>query len=810
MWMSAVFWYLLLALLGWLAFAVAFRLLPALPDRGYGLSRALGLLLWGLIYWLLGSYGVLRNDIPSLLVALLALGGLAAWALAGGVGAELRRWLRQHRGPVIAMELLLLAAFAFMGFVRAAHPDALNTEKPMELAFINAALRSPDMPPLDPWLSGYSISYYYFGYVMVSMLAMLSGASGGVAFNLGVSTAFALAALGAYGLGYNLLAAYRPGAQKGNLLWAVLAPLFVLLVGNFGGLLELMHARHLFWGLNAAGEPSSGFWSWLNVREWVNSPGGPPRWTPRLYGTGWWWWRSSRVINDLNYLGGELELIDEFPAFAYVLGDLHPHVLSMPFVFLAMGIAFNIFLADGSDGKSLPRLGLPFGLSTFALAAAVLGGLAFLNIWDFPIYLGLFALAVLFGRVRIKGRGWERLQEMLSVGALVGLAAGLLYLPFFIGFKSQAGGILPNLLNPTRGAHLWVMFGTLFIPIFVYLLYVWRRRGDVQPLRNALLVSATLIFSLWFLSAAGAWLAAQILPGSTIGAALWGLGAPDVPSLLAESLRRRLAAAGGWITLLALLALLIGLLWPRQELSKNRKEKGSSAQNFALLLGLVASLLVIAPEFFYLQDQFGTRMNTVFKFYFQAWQMFAVVAAFGATVLLKELRGGRRALAAVGLIFAMAFGLLFSAYGFSDITRRPAEQPLTLDSTRYLAPDEAAAVAWLQEQPLATLAEAVGGQYSAFARYATHSGQPGVMGWPGHESQWRGDSVDYWPRVSDIETLYTTGDWQTAKAILDRYEVRYLVVGSLERSAYPVNEGKFQRNLEIGFQDGSVTIYLAP
>jgi uncharacterized membrane protein len=161
-------------------------------------------------------------------------------------------------------------------------------------------------------------------------------------------------------------------------------------------------------------------------------------------------------------------------------------------------------------------------------------------------------------------------------------------------------------------------------------------------------------------------------------------------------------------------------------------------------------------------------------------------------------------------MFSLASGLLFSVYGFSDITRRPEGQPLTLDAAQHLTPDEAAAVDWLKQQPLAPLAEAVGGQYTSFARYATHSGKPGVIGWAGHEGQWRGNSVNFWPRVGELEVLFSTGDWQTAETILDRYEVQYVVVGSLERSAYAVNEVKFQRNLRVGFQNESVTIYLVP
>ena len=76
----------------------------------------------------------------------------------------------------------------------------------MELAFINAILHSDTLPPNDPWLSGYAISYYYFGFVLVAMLAKFAGTLGSVAFNLGVSLTFALAAVGSFGVLYNLLA----------------------------------------------------------------------------------------------------------------------------------------------------------------------------------------------------------------------------------------------------------------------------------------------------------------------------------------------------------------------------------------------------------------------------------------------------------------------------------------------------------------------------------------------------------------------------------------------------------------------------
>jgi len=252
--LSAILWYLAISLVGWLTVPLAYRLLPVLADRGYAFTRALGLLLLGYIFWLLASLGLLRNDLGGLLFALLVLIALSGRAVRGVSLDELAGWLGRQRAMILAVELVFLASFAWMAFVRAANPEILGTEKPMELAFINAILNSPVFPPHDPWLSGYAISYYYFGYVMVAMLAKLTGASGSVAFNLGVTQAFALSAVGAYGVVYNLLQARSapqarraPQSPRRYLSLALLGPTLILLVGNLEGFLEVLHGRGLFW-----------------------------------------------------------------------------------------------------------------------------------------------------------------------------------------------------------------------------------------------------------------------------------------------------------------------------------------------------------------------------------------------------------------------------------------------------------------------------------------------------------------------------------------------------------------------------------
>jgi YYY domain-containing protein len=784
-----------------------------LPDRGLAFTRPLGLLLWAFIFWLLSSFGMLPNDQGGILTAFLLLAVTAYWAWQRTPRGELRKWLRSQRGLIMGMEVLFFVAFLFMVFVRGSRPDINHTEQPMELAFISAIMRSPTMPPHDPWLSGFSISYYYFGYVMVAMLGKLSGAIGSVAFNLGFISIFSMAAVGAYGLAANLLAVYRPQAQRAWRWVALLAPLFVLILGNLEGLLEIAHARHMFWQTEGNGARTSAVWEWLDVKDLVNAPAEEPRWQPRLYGTGaWWWWRASRVINDRTYFDDEQELIDEFPAFSFVLGDLHPHVLSMPFVMLAMAGAFNIYLGAGERKQALIRNSLFVEPETVAFTAVIIGALGFINIWDFPIYIGLAAFAYGLRRMQTSGGGLGSFMDFLPFAAAVGLLGYLLYLPYYIGFTSQAAGVLPNLLNPSRGAHLWIMFGGWFALLFAFLGVLWAREKNWGRLVKSVLVGFGLVAAGWLVSLALTWLYSTVMSASELAGALAALGPADTATLFSESIARRLAAWGGWVTLSILLGLIIGLVFarPKERPANKSSAAEKQARSFALLLALVATLLVVTPEFIYLRDQFGTRMNTVFKFYFQAWQMWAVVGVVIVGMLLEELRGiGRAAFAALVALLIVA-GAVYPFFAFTDITRRGEGQAFSLDGARWLSADTVAAVAWLRQAPVGPLAEAVGGSYDAsFARYAAHSGQPGIMGWPGHEGQWRGGNVDF-ARISDLELLYTTSDWSLAQSILQRYDIRYVVVGDVERNKYLVDEAKFQLHLQVAFQSGPITIYQAP
>ena len=229
----------------------------------------------------------------------------------------------------------------------------------------------------------------------------------------------------------------------------------------------------------------------------------------------------------------------------------------------------------------------------------------------------------------------------------------------------------------------------------------------------------------------------------------------------------------------------------------------------------MGGLLVIFVEFFYLRDQFGSRMNTIFKFYYQTWIFWGLAAAFGMGILLRGLRG------VWSTVFRIGFGLLLFAslvYPLMSLWNKTAgfnpPSGYTLDGTAFMersAPEEMAGIRWLEVAPDGVVVEAVGPQYSEFARIATNSGQPNVLGWAGHESQWRGGRKEIGTREEDVEAIYSTNDWEGTQLLLDMYDVRYIFIGPLERRTYRVNEAKFERFLgEPVFQTGQVSIYEIP
>jgi YYY domain-containing protein len=828
----AVRWYLVVQVFGLAALPLCLRLFRYLPDSGYGVSKPLGLLLVGWVFWLLTTFGWLHNTAGSILVALglLVVAGLALSQVSG---------LKYPRpGSILVTEVLFALFFAVCCVVRAHMPriETAGGEKWMEIAFLRAILRSDVFPPHDPWLSGFAISYYYFGYVIVAMLTRLAAVPPSIAFNLGIATLFALACAGAFSLVYNLVAAERKSEEAARGGWggrlAVLGLLLGAVMGNLGGLLEM---------LDAYGVGSDAFWHWLDVRDLaeVSSP---------LSERFFWWWDASRVVHDYTPWGADQEVIDEFPAFSFLLGDMHPHVLGLPFVLLALALAFNlhqrIVLEPETWDLKLSRWTILFPLRPWELFvyALCLGGLGFLNTWDFPIYLFVVTAAYAFALLR---NTYHTTRVMSCLSRLVPffvvlLATGLLlYFPFWRSFQSQAGGVLLNVFNGTRLTQFLVMFGPL---VFLLAAFVGGQawRADVRASQVAgwtlgvtMIILTTLLLALGIVVAliwlgmvpeqgaasyVGAWLRHEPIPGldENVPGVLELMQhrflldpemlnpSPDVPRWPVAL--RSILASSIWTTLGLVAGVVAAVLILRRTAGDERRVTG--IRDFILLLFATGALLALSVEYVYLKDHFGTRMNTVFKFYFQAWVMWGVA---GAYVLTAFIRRGRVWVVAPAVLL-IAAGLLYPVLA---IPKRASEYggPPTLDGAAYLAqahPDDYAAVAWLNEnvEDAPVILEAPGGAYDYEGRVSAHTGLPTLLGWAGHEGQWRGNFEEQNRREPDIETLYTSVELAEVLTLLDKYGISYVYVGPVERGSYPAaGLAKFARLLDVVYEADPVTIY---
>lgn len=836
-WLAFLKWVLALAALQALGLPLAFRLFARLPERGYALAKLVGWLALGYLTWLLGSLGLAGNDLGAILLGALLVAGAGALWLGPQGWADLRTWLRRERSYILAVEGLFLAAFLAWTLVRAYNPAILGTEKPMEYMFLNAILRSPALPPQDAWLSDHAISYYYFGYYLVALLTRLTAVPAAVAFNLALAALFALSAQAALGVVLNLIlmvkAAHRPTPPPllSGFAPALLAPLLLLVVGNFYGILDLARQNRIlaeaeipvlyydFGDLAQGGSQRPGvrfgplnLWAWLDLKPDPLPPSTTSGWHWDLGN----WFFAARTLHDRDLLGRETEAIDEFPAFSFLLGDLHPHLLALPFDVLGVGLALA-WLLRGLGGRPMTwRREWPFAV----LSALILGGLAFLNTWDFPIYLFLIALADL-GGLGLRD-GWEAVRSSfwrrVGIWALLGLASLALYWPYFlVTFQSQAGGILPNLIYPTRFQQAVVMFGPLLLPLFITLLWLrGRGRAGFDP-RAAWTLGMGSVIGLAALAVGLAMLLS--LNADLRGLIFQALSPLRWNEALGFLLQRRVVDG------LTVLVAALGLAWSgglavgwlrRGERAPWPSPSERPALWLMLALFFSGALLWLAPEFIYLRDNFGTRMNTLFKFYFQTWVLWSLGGAFGVWFLAQH--AGRLArVLGVGL---SAVGFLLGGYYL--IGSLPAKTgnfagPPTLDGMAYFAatyPNDWAAIRWLQDNAPATavLLEGSRGAYwieGRSSRFAMATGIPTLMGWANHEAQWRGNYFGQVARrLQDIQTLYQTRDDLEARLLLERYHVDFVIVSDLERQWYrPLDEGKFERLMRRVFQQGDVVIY---
>jgi YYY domain-containing protein len=252
---------------------------------------------------------------------------------------------------------------------------------------------------------------------------------------------------------------------------------------------------------------------------------------------------------------------------------------------------------------------------------------------------------------------------------------------------------------------------------------------------------------------------------------------------------------------------------------------------YLVLLGLGMSLGV---EVLVLQGDIG-RMNTVFKFYLQVWLMWGVAAAAALAWILPRVRGWRmgRGLWLGTLAILLLFAALYPPLATLAKIRDRFDPGLGpgldgwayMETSNYYDPNGATydlkwdleAIRWLLDNVVGSpvILEGHTPEYRWGARYAINTGLPTVLGWNWHQRQQRvaADEQEVWTRANDVAMIYDEPIPALIEPLLDKYRVRYIVVGPLEWTYYErAGLEKFEQmaaegTLRVVFQNAGVTIY---
>lgn len=667
---SVALWWLALSAVSVACAPVVWWAGAGLGSARYALLRPVGLVLATAVVWWPAALFGLPFERLWLVVGITALGAIGwtiflRWESLGSI--ELR--------PLVAFELVWLATFLGYLLFRSYNSDIINTEKPMEIALLSSISRSSDVPAPDPWFAGEPINYYYFGYQTFATLIKLTGIAPTVAFNFGLATAFASAASIASGLGYRVarLARVRTSFAAAT---GALAAILLLIAGNLETFLRL------------AANPS------------------------KTINAGWWdgvGWQASRIIYDTGVHGdpNPAQTINEFPAFSFVLGDLHPHVVTYPALLAVVALAAGFVLAPAMATRG-----------RFLLCGGLAGLLYASNSWDAPVGIVVLVGSALLATGIRSRTTWEH-----AAAALLGTA--LAAFPFALHYTAPVGidsGDVPDWL--ARIPVLGTITNTLAV-------VTWRPSSTADLLTvHGVWIGAFILFAAWALQSDGGvllrvrrfqevWVVALLLC-LAIGFA-W---APAVPLL----------------GIPAALSLAIAI-WDDRRPAR-------------LVAGLFCAgcSLALIPEFLYIQDPFGNRMNTVFKLYFQAWLFLSIASACGLAIAIAGFRLRARWLTVAAGAVLVVVAIPYAPLSADDWIAM-GSGTRTLDGAAYIqreAPAEAAAIEWLRDNSSDgdILVESPGCGYRnvngiPMNRYSAFTGVPTVIGWANHEGQWRrGESAN--------------------------------------------------------------------
>jgi YYY domain-containing protein len=777
---ATIVFYLFTLILGLLCYPLVRLALPGLADRGYPFSKLAGLLLLAFSVWMAGSLGVhvTRSLIWIVLAGLSLLCGVLIWLQRKDLWQEIIENWRYF----LLVEILGLVAFILFLLVRLGNPDLWHPfkggEKPMDFSYLNAVIKSTLFPPYDPWFAGGFINYYYYGFVIVGMPIKLLGIIPAVAYNLVLPLWYSLLILGAFSVGWNLYHGIpRPRALRAGegstkrllngAFWVgIVTVLLLAILGNLGTVRLITHGFQRI-AAGGVGIESGSFgqqisWTLQGFFQFLQG-------TPMPFYPGDWYWIPSRVIPG--------EPITEFPYFTFIYADLHAHLIAFPITVLAITWSLSVVLNKARWGEKDGRFTWLSLVISFFFGGLVIGALRPTNTWDFYTYLVLASVALLYSiirnyapklRLKFSNSQWvEKItMALLATLALVMLSL-FLYQPFayWFGQAYTRVDIWEGSRTPLDSYFIhWGLFLFIILSWMGWETYHWMKTTPSSALKK--------------LEPYQSWLIAILIIFLGVLILFIFMGVPvglvAVPIML-------------WAVVLML-----------------RPGRSDGARFHLFIIG-TAVTLTLAVELVFVPGDIG-RMNSVFKFYLQAWILFALAAGVCLGWLVKSWRywNSRLLLLWQVMLFLLFIGAaLFTVLGTADKLRdrMSPDAPRTLDGMAFMAYssyfdmgvnmpliEDYYAIQWLQDhvEGSPVILEGQAFEYRWGNRYSIYTGLPGVVGWNWHQRQQRAvlRNNRVQERVNQVDEFFTTENMDFVIDFLNAHDIAYIIVGQLEQAYY--------------------------
>lgn len=708
-------WWLSVFFLGIIFMPLSGLLFSNLSDKGYLFSKTIGIAVSGYIMWALSAMKIMKFTTISCIVSvgIGLLVNIIIFLYNRLKSKSQTKFLSDYINKeslfvFLAEELLFFAVFLFFTYIRGFKPEAYGTEKFMDYGFMTTMMRSDYMPPQDLWFSGTALNYYYVGQFMATFLTRLSFVEVSHGYNLMLMMTGAFCFVLSFSLAYNLMikCSYLKGRSSRimAIISGLLASLAVCVAGN-------MHYPIYRWIIpvikKIAGDKNARFYYWFpDATRYIGY---------------------NPATND--------KTIHEFPAYSFVLGDLHAHVINIIFVLTVLALLLSWLLGQNKRINDVKiRTGEVLNPSIIVLSFFI-GLFHTTNFWDFPIYFVVSGAIILFTNMIMNNfKKKAYILTGLQGIAVFGLAK-IFALPFSLQFDQISASVLLT-ENHTPFYQYMVLWGLPVIAVSVFLIITIREYAVIKKQLKS-----------------------------------------KKKKVRQETYKTGMAVA-------------------------SYMESLTVTDLYVITIGLCAIGLTILPEIVYVKDIYSgdyKRANTMFKLTYQAFIMFGISFGYIFVRLLRYgKKTGQRIFAAVSLfIFSLTlpysvnavnawYGNIFDKSGYKGI-----------DAAAFIKDDfkdDYLAIKWLNENVSGTpvVLEANGYSYTDYQRVSVITGLPTVFGWYTHEQLWKSgpdrtnDMVvsQLNSRADDIETIYTSEDEDLVRELIEKYNISYIYVGSLEEEKY--------------------------